>query len=148
MVEIRSANVADARALEQIQRQALAESSPQLLEKALDGVLGLRVGVTAEVPATEVVLGYALFLEGRATARLLELAVRPNRQREGIGSSLLVNLCERLATAEHEELRVTARCTDHRARDFYTSHGFRTRERLPEYFEEADGVLLVRKLSD
>jgi len=47
---------------------------------------------------------------------------------------------------EGDTVRVTVRAVDERAREFYRSRGFDERTRLPEHYEDCDGLLLVCEL--
>lgn len=137
---IRPGTESDRHALRTIQRLALPESSPELLDGGIRGLVGLLVADDGRP------VGYALFSEGTAPT-LHELAVHPARQDEGIGSTLLVELCSRLEAAGRDELQVTALADDEAARRFYARHGFEPEKRLPGYFESGDGVLLVREFA-
>lgn len=118
----------------------MAEPSPELLGAAVDGALDLLVA-DADGPA-----GYALLLDAGDAALLLELAVEPDRQGEGLGSTLLEETCSRLGRAGAATVRLTARASDERVLAFYEDHGFEREKRLPEYFESGDAVLLSREL--
>lgn len=140
MVRTRQARPADHLALRTIQEAALAEYSPELLDTAVHGPLNLLVADEGGP------VGYALFLDSDGTGVLLELAVTPDRQGEGIGSTLLEATCSRLAETGSTALRLTARASDERALRFYDDHGFERQAYLPEYFEEGDAVLFSRNL--
>ncbi len=140
MGHVRQARPADHLRLRAIQETTLAEYSPELLDTAVHGSLGLLVAEELEP------VGYSLFLPGDDVAVLLELAVVPAWQGEGIGSVLLEETCSQLTEAEHDTVRVTARTSDDRARQFYERRGFEHVKLLPGYFESGDGVLLSRQL--
>jgi ribosomal-protein-alanine N-acetyltransferase len=137
MTAIREGRPADFPALRAIQRSALAEPWPELLETATRGPPALYV-LTDQEP-----LGYAIVL-GDGVAYAPELAVRPDMQDQGYGSELLGWLCDQLPSAGYEELRVTAQASDERVRRFYDRHGFECIERLDDHFESGDGLLLCR----
>lgn len=73
-----------------------------------------------------------------------ELVVAPDHRREGHGSTLLDALASRFPG--YDRLRLTARADDERALAFYRANGFRVLEDLPDHYEDADGLLLVRGL--
>jgi ribosomal protein S18 acetylase RimI-like enzyme len=116
---------------------ALTEPAPELLAGAL----------TREGPATVLVavdgdpVGYLVAVPGPEVAYVPELAVRPDRQREGHGSALLSALVERTTA---DELRLTVAADDEAARGFYEHHGFTLRTRIPDRFAAGDGLLLAR----
>jgi len=144
---IRPGRPGDREALRVVQ-QALPEPSPPLLEAAIDGTnagqrtndgpLGLFVRVADGTP-----VGYAITVEGSAVY-VLELAVHPDRQREGHGSALVEWLCERFRS--RERLRLTVAVTNDRARQFYRYHGFEQVDRLEDYFESGDALVLAKNV--
>lgn len=139
MATVRPAEPADRDALAEIQRRALAEPWPALLDTALTGPPPLYV-VDDGGP-----VGYATVIPGtEAVAYVPELAVHPERQGEGLGSQLVDALC--VEFADHDELRVTVRAVDTRARSFYDEHGFERVDTAPDHFESGDGVVLRRPL--
>lgn len=141
MPTVRSAEPADRDPLFEIQRRALAEPWPALLETALAGPPPLYV-VEGDGP-----VGYAVVIPGTgAVAYVPELAVHPSHQGKGFGSSLLEALCG--AFAGHDELRVTVRAADTRARSFYDGHGFERVDTVPDHFQAGDGIVLRRPLEE
>lgn len=139
---VRPGERADLPQLRRVQAATLAEPAPDLLRAAAaDGPPALFV---AEDP---VPVGYAILVAGE-TAYLPELAVAPARQGEGVGTALLGALVRAVDEWEGspDRLRVTARAGDDRAKRFYQSRGFAVTERLPDFFESAAGVVMVREL--
>ncbi|WP_459192299.1 GNAT family N-acetyltransferase [Halosimplex sp. J119] len=156
MTAVRTGRRPDLPALRAIQTAVLAEPWEELLAVAVDGPPVLLVATdsadehdapaTNDGPATPV--GYALAVtDGDDEAGYLaELAVAPDAQGRGHGSVLVDELVERLGESGLEELRVTVREVDERAREFYRERGFERRDRLPDHYESGDGVLLVREI--
>lgn len=140
MVEIRPATRPDHGHLRRIQQAALAEDAPQLLESGVGGTLGLLAAVDADP------VGYSLFLPGGRKAILLELAVEPSRQGDGIGTKLVEETLSRLERDGHESVHLTARQSDQRVHEFYERQDFERGERIPDFFESDDGVVFVREL--
>lgn len=139
MAIVRPATPSDREAVCEIQRQAIAEPWPELLETALEGPPPLYV---LDDDAT---VGYALVVPGGAVAYVPELAIHPDRQGEGFGSQLLSFLCS--TYEDHDELRLTVRAVDNGPRAFYEGHGFERVERIRDHFENCDGILLSRSLT-
>ncbi len=140
---IREADPADLPRLRTIQERALAEPWPELLGAAIEGPLPVYV-VDDGGPA-----GYAVVVtDGERVAYVPELAVDPDRQREGHGSRLLAGTCEHLRAEGYDQLRVTVLADDERARAFYADHGFEPLDRLDGHFEGGDGLLLGLTLDD
>ena len=132
MTRIRAATPADCPRLLAIQAASLASNWPELLETAIDGAG--TVLVAGDTP-----VGYALAVGSQPT-HLAELAVAPGHRNAGHGSALLTTLLD-----DCDECRLTARADDERARRFYKRHGFRIEEHLPNHYENADGVAMVRQ---
>jgi len=157
---IREGRRRDLPALRAIQAAVLAEPWEELLTVAAEGpplllvatpkgavAAGDEAGVGGGAAAP---VGYALAVTDGDddAAYLAELAVAPDRQGEGYGSALLRELVGRLREGGTDELRVTVREVDERARAFYREHGFERRDRLPDRYEAGDGFLLVRAIDD
>jgi len=141
MIDLRRARQDDFDRLRQIQTTALAEPWPELLETAVGGYPPVYVAVDDRP------VGYAIVIPGPETvAYLPELAVAPDRQREGYGSALLEYVCAELAGDGYDQLRLSVLAVDERARQFYDSCGFQRLERLPDEFERGDGILLATDL--
>jgi ribosomal-protein-alanine N-acetyltransferase len=141
MPTVRPAEPADRDALLEIQRRALAEPWPALLETALAGPPPLYV-VEDGGP-----VGYTIVIPGTSSvAYIPELAVHPGRQDEGFGSYLLKAVCAEFDS--HDEFRVTVRAVDARARSFYSRHGFEHVATVPDHFEAGDGIVLRRPLDE
>jgi ribosomal-protein-alanine N-acetyltransferase len=134
---VRRGRQADLPRLRAIQATALVEPWPQILTTAAEGPLPLFVAVDGRP------VGYAIVVAPGGTAYLPELAVAPDRQGEGHGTALLDAACAAVA-AEHDQLRLTVRAVDDRARRFYENRGFERRDRVPGHFESGDGLVLVR----
>ncbi len=141
MIEIRSGRPADHERLREIQQATLAEPWPEILETATAG------GVPLFVAVDTVPIGYTIVVPGpEDVVYLPEIAIAPDRQREGHGSALLGAVCDELASDGYDELRLTAEASDERAREFYRQNGFEPIERLPDEYESGDGVLFARDL--
>lgn len=142
---VRRATGEDRPQLRRIQAAALAEPWPTLLDP--DSPLDPQLWVCEADPTA--VVGYAAALTAREpTAYLPEIAIVPARQCEGFGSALLEGVLADLAPDGFERVRVTAPASEPRLRAFYGRFGFETVERLPDHFEDGDGVLLERTIDD
>ncbi|WP_123533733.1 GNAT family N-acetyltransferase [Halosimplex salinum] len=153
MTRVRPGETVDLPALRAIQTTVLAEQWDELLAVAPDGppiLLVAETERTGAVDAADTPVGYALAVtDGDDEAcYLAELAVAPDSQGEGHGSALLDALTERCREIGVDDLRVTVREVDDRAREFYEERGFERRERLPDHYESGDGLLLVRELPE
>jgi ribosomal-protein-alanine N-acetyltransferase len=141
MTAVREARPGDLPRLRAVRAASLREPPPHLLDVAVDGVGVVLVATAAPGP-----VGYALAMSDgeRAVAYLAELAVAPGHRRRGHGSALLSAVLDRLA--DHDELRLTTRAADDRARAFYEAAGFERLRRLPEHYVDGDGLLYGRRL--
>lgn len=143
MTAVREAGDGDLPRLRAIRSASLPDAPPGLLEVAVRGACPVPVATT--LGATEPV-GYALVTrdgEGEV-AYLAELAVGPGHRRRGHGSALLSAVLDRIAG--HDELRLTTRAADDRARAFYEAAGFEQLAVLPDHYGDVDGVLYGRRL--
>ncbi|SEN00816.1 ribosomal-protein-alanine N-acetyltransferase [Halorientalis persicus] len=141
---IRQARPADLARLRAIQMASLTEPWDGLLEPAIDGP----PVVLVVADETDEPVGYAVAIPQDTVAYLAELAVAAGHRGEGRGSRLLAALCEQLEVDGFERLELTVRAGDDRARDFYDDHDFLERERLPDHYEDGDGLLLARPLQN
>jgi ribosomal-protein-alanine N-acetyltransferase len=132
-VSVRPATSADASAIRRLQ-SLLDDPAPRLLDAALNGLTGKLLVTTAD----GAVVGYALAVPGVDGHYLAELAVAPTVRRDGHGSRLVAAVAARGSGA----LQVTVAAADDRARAFYSALGFEAKERLPDRFDECDGLLL------
>jgi [ribosomal protein S18]-alanine N-acetyltransferase len=102
--------------------------------------------VARDVPSNRVV-GFALADQRECEGHLLALAVDAQRRGEGIGTALLKNVRDHLASQGAFRLSLEVRADDPKAQVFYTRHGF-----YPEgleshvYSDGADAVKMSRPL--
>jgi ribosomal protein S18 acetylase RimI-like enzyme len=137
---VREARPDDLPRLRAIQTVVLAEPWAELLAVAVDGPPLCLVYADPD-PS-----GYALAVADDEAGYLAELAVAEGHRGEGRGSALLDALVGELRERGVSRLRVTVREVDERARSFYRDRGFAERDRLPDHYEDCDGLLLVRDL--
>ena len=138
---IREAEPDDFRRLRAIQRRALSDPWPELLELGVDGP------PLALVAETDRPVGYALVVPDDDVAYVAEVAVAPERQGEGYGSELLEALFDRLRGDGVGTVRLTARADDERARSFYDAFDFEEVRNVPGHYEDGgDGVVLEREV--
>lgn len=137
---MRAARPADLPRLRALQSH-LSSPWPDLLELGVEGA-GPTVLVSTDDDRP---VGYALALPGEDdVVHVVEVVVAPEHRREGRASALLDAVAARFG--EREELRLTARADDERALAFYRESGFREVRRLPDHYDDAEGILLARPL--
>lgn len=145
---IRDATTADRSAVRDLQT-LLDHPAPTLLAAAFD-IEARGAGGDVLVADDGGVVGYALVVPGEADAKpsvayVAELVVVPEARHEGHATQLVEAVVDRYSA--YDQLRVTVAADDETARSFYASVGFREVDRLPDRFDERDGLLLVRELS-
>jgi ribosomal-protein-alanine N-acetyltransferase len=138
---IRETRPGDHDRLRAIQREVLAAPSPDLLRAAVDGPL---LGLVRCDDAGHIV-GYVLAVLGDSRAYLPELAVAPNAQRQGHGTALLREVARRLDSMGVDDVRVTTRADDTRARSFYETRDFDAVERIPDYYDDGTAGVVYRR---
>ncbi|WP_117594809.1 GNAT family N-acetyltransferase [Haloprofundus halophilus] len=132
---IRPARTAEYPALASIQT-SLAEPNPELLHWAVDA------GNVLVSTADGRPVAYLLAVYGESV-HVAELAVRPDRRREGRASALL----SRLVSSLGAETRVTVAVEPENgaARALYRSMGFERVRRDESYFEGGAALILARR---
>jgi len=142
MVLIRPGTTDDLASLRRIQAAALAEPWPALLDLAT-----AEQGPRCLVADDGEPVGYVVAVTaGHPVAYVPELAVRRDRQREGVGSALIDDLAAELANEGYERIRLTARADDEPVLAFYRDRGFEAVETVTDHFETGDGLVLRRRL--
>lgn len=143
MVQVTQTTAVDGDRLRKLQQVALPEPWPEILDAALSGFPPLFVAL-ADRP-----VGYAIVMPGpEETVYLTELAVDPDEQRKGYGSTLVETISENQRATGYERLALTVRVVDEGARAFYQQHDFEVCERLDDEYESGAGLLLARDLTD
>lgn len=141
MPTVRRSRPGDGSRLEEIQQAALAEPWPAVLEAALAD------GPVLRVVETDRPVGYAVALATEdPLAYVPEIAVDPAEHGQGYGTALLRGLLADLQAAGVERVRLTARASDRRARQFYARRGFAVVDRVAEHFDAEDGVIYERRI--
>jgi N-acetylglutamate synthase-like GNAT family acetyltransferase len=97
----------------------LLREHPEWLILSNRGVLEERTRVAVDEAGT--VMGFATHMVSEGVAKLEDLFVDPQRMREGIGVSLVRDICSRLHQLGFDELEVTA---NPHAMAFYEHLGF------------------------
>jgi ribosomal-protein-alanine N-acetyltransferase len=82
-------------------------------------------------------------------AEVLNLAVRQESRRKGIGGSLLQAVVQELCKLGVGRVYLEVRESNVEAKSFYKNHGFRVTGRRPKYYREPDeaAVLMEKKLT-
>ncbi|ADL19038.1 N-terminal acetyltransferase [Acidilobus saccharovorans 345-15] len=116
--------------------------------ETFDYLLSLRGSFMIVAEEDGEVAGYALgYVEGRGVGHLASLAVRPAFRRRGIASALLAE-AERVLKGEGAvAVKLEVRETNYPAINLYLKFGYRPARRLPRYYGDEDGILMVKVLA-
>lgn len=107
-----------------------------------------RIALVAANELNGQILGFAVASVIPPQAELESIAVRPDAQRQGIGSKLLEHLTSELKAVGASELLLEVRASNHAGIAFYLSLGWRQTGLRPRYYAdpEEDAVLMSRPL--
>ncbi|OGU19926.1 MAG: ribosomal-protein-alanine N-acetyltransferase [Gemmatimonadetes bacterium RIFCSPLOWO2_12_FULL_68_9] len=141
---IRLAEPADLPQLAQIERRVFTDPWPEAGFRELLGPF-TRVAVTG----TETVAGYLVARCVLDEAEILNLAVHPDHERRGLGTTLVQDVLGDLGRAGARRVYLEVRASDAGAQAFYRRLGFETRGRRRGYYSNppGDALILVRAIS-
>lgn len=105
------------------------------------------IGVAAEPPGEDRVLGYMLYELHRSSLHILNLAVDPGCRRRGVGSALAGYLDRKLSAHRRNRVSVNVRESDLPAQLFFRSAGFEAVRVERGLYEDAgeDGYRMVHR---
>ena len=92
------------------------------------------------------VLGYVGSQTVLGESDMLNLAVREDQRRKGIGNALVVALCEALRAENSISLTLEVRASNEAAKALYDAMGFETVGKRPRYYSRpVEDALILRK---
>ena len=92
------------------------------------------------------VLGYVGSQTVLGESDMLNLAVREDRRREGIGNALVAALCDALCAENSSCLTLEVRASNEAAKALYAAMGFETVGKRPRYYSRpVEDALILRK---
>jgi len=92
------------------------------------------------------VLGYVGSQTVLCESDMLNLAVREDQRRKGIGNALVVALCEALRAENSISLTLEVRASNEAAKALYDAMGFETVGKRPRYYSRpVEDALILRK---
>lgn len=148
-ITVRRANPDDTATILAVQR-----TSPEAaLWEAADYVRALREAPTVCLLAEDLAAGRVIgFLLGRMAAdelEILNLAVRPEYRRRGVGRRVVARALEFAQAQAASRCWLEVRSANHPARAFYRAVGFAENGCRPRYYcdPEDDAVVCVRRLA-
>lgn len=147
-LQIRLASESDAEGIAAMSRQLIEQGLPWSWQptRVARAIASSNTNV-AVVREQDDLVGFGIMEYWDEDAHLVLFAVRPQRQRQGIGSSLLHWLEASAVAAGSTRIRVEARHDNAAGRNFYNEHGYhevRLKSRM--YSGTLDGVLLEKWL--
>ena len=141
--QIRPACPADAEALSLIERRCFSDPwSEQGFREALGSPGGF--GLVAEGPRG--IQGYLLGRKIVAEGEVLNLAVRPDRRRQGVGATLLGAGLAHFGAHGIREVFLEVRASNQAARRLYQARGFVAVAQRPRYYRNPPEDALVLRL--
>jgi [ribosomal protein S18]-alanine N-acetyltransferase len=102
--------------------------------------------IAAEESDSGLVLGFAVFRQVLDEAELLNLAVGPSRQRQGIGRTLVQHGIRRLAQTPAQRLFLEVAASNQPAQRLYQSLGFKSHSVRKRYYENSSENACVLQL--
>ncbi len=147
-LHIQLALASDAKAIAEMSRSLIEYELPWTWqpERVARAIASLNTNV-AVVRDRDKLIGFGIMEYWDEDAHLVLFAIQPNRQRQGVGSSILAWLESCAVVAGSKRVRVEARRDSVAARSFYNEHGYhevRVKRRM--YSGTADGVHLEKWL--
>ena len=144
-VEIRTANRADLLDVFRIEKRSFEQPWPYT---AFEQFLGSPGFLLAEDDA---VVGYVVAdtveRYGSRIGHIKDIAVAPERQREGIGQTLLSSGITALISDRAGRIKLEVRRSNQAARSLYESFGFEFHHVRPGYYDDGeDAYVLVRQV--
>lgn len=77
------------------------------------------------------------------TGHILAIAVDPPYRRQGVGTTLAVNILDRIRMKGAKQVRLEVRRSNITARQFYLKLGFAEREEIPNYYEDGETAVIM-----
>jgi len=138
---IRPARPAERERLRELQTQ-LREPNPGLLCYAIEGPPVVLVSTERDDP-----VGYLVAFHDDEAGYVAEIAVAPERRREGRARRLLGAAFDRLREEGCSRVRLAVHPENDPARELYESLGFEEEYREAEYYADgSEGIVLSREL--
>lgn len=92
------------------------------------------------------VIGTIEFEDGTSIGHILTIDVAPSHRRRGVGLSLLKSLEEIFRMRKAEESRLEVRENNPEALSLYAKAGYEEIGKLEGYYDDTDGLLLMKRL--
>jgi len=100
----------------------------------------IKVGYDAWVyEDSEEIIGYGLFSIGVDEAHILQLAIKPERQRQGLGRKMLTYFLGEIALTKVKSAYLEVRISNEHAFELYQEMGFKLMGQRKDYYQTLDG---------
>lgn len=145
---IRLATREDAESLFQLERQAVTASHWSLAEyqRILVGEAAARIVLVAERPATVAPVGFLVARTVGAEWEIENLAVAPEKQRQGIGKALLQELFRQAVDMGSRSVMLEVRESNQPARALYAGAGFQPIAQREGYYRDPEEACVVYQI--
>ena len=145
-MQIRQMNVGDVDAVAAIEAACFSPWNKEQITAELERRAGFAL---VAVTSAGVVQGWCCGLLAGVDAELLKVAVSIFRQRRGIATDLLKELCCRLAVRGGEQIFLEVRSQNFSALKLYAKFDWQETGRRKNYYKEPadDAVILIRRLN-
>jgi len=141
------ASLADAAALATMSRDLIEVGLPwRYRAQSLRQLIADADTVTLVARDEDALAGFGVMRIGDERAHLLLMAVRPVRQRHGVGRSMLQWLIASAATAGVASVHVELRARNTAAQAFYLAHGFAETLRVPGYYAGRESAIRMLRM--
>ncbi|EMA32432.1 ribosomal protein S18-alanine N-acetyltransferase [Halobiforma nitratireducens] len=144
-VSIRPAERADLLAVVRIENASFPQPWPYDAFDRFLGEPGFLVAVVEGRVAGYVVADVTSSV-GRRVGHVKDIAVHPERRGEGVGSALLSRVLAVMAAHGAESVKLEVRRSNERAKRLYREFGFEALRRVPDYYDDEDAIVMIRKL--
>jgi ribosomal-protein-alanine N-acetyltransferase len=144
--EVRPATRADLLEVFRIEQTAFPQPWPY---SAFEGFLGEPGFLVADGGSEEGLVGYVVAdtvpNHGRPLGHVKDLAVRPDRRGEGIGTTLLERALGAMYQANASRVKLEVRAGNTAALRLYRSFGFVHHHTVPRYYQDGEDALVMVK---
>ncbi len=140
-VEIRAAVRADLLDVLRIEKRSFGQPWPYAAFERFLGSPGFLIAEDGGV------IGYVVANTveqyGRSTGHIKDIAVSPERRREGIGRALLSNGLAALAGAGADRIKLEVRRSNGAAQSLYESYGFEIHDVRSRYYDDGEDAYVM-----
>lgn len=142
VVRVRDFKPEDMEKVLEIEREAFKDPYPRSL---LEHIHNLHPDgfMIAEIDGK--VVGYVIgVMRWGGTGHILAVAVSPPYRRREVGSSLMINMMDRLQRKGASRIRIEVRASNNAAQNFYRKLNFEQRRIVPGYYSDGEAAILMQ----